>query len=370
MIRIGLAILLSLTLNAATLAAIQAEGCAWPAWTQFRASLISPEGRVIDPLDGADITTSEGQAYGMFFALVADDRETFRHLLHWTREHLAGGDLTARLPAWKWGRDPDGNWRILDDNSASDADLWMAYSLLEAGRLWSAYSYTLQGTLLLQRVAEEVVRDIPGLGPMLLPGRTGFVDKDADLWRLNPSYLPLQLLARFAAEPGPWQALSASARRLLLETAPHGYAPDWVAWHAHSGWRPDPVHGSQGDFDAIRVYLWAGMLADDTPGKGELLARYAPMAQVTAQQGWPPLTADAANGDRQGKGPVGFSAALLPLLRDRPGLAVQRQRLQQHPPAPRAYYNQALTLFGLGWDEGRYRFDRDGRLQREASCAR
>lgn len=368
----GAAMLISLTLSGPGPAASQAADCAWPAWTQFRASLISPDGRVIDPYDGADITTSEGQAYGMFFALVADDRETFRKLLHWTADNLAGGDLAARLPAWKWGRDGDGNWRILDDNSAADADLWMAYSLLEAGRLWRAYGYTSLGSLLLQRIAREEVQDIPGLGPMLLPGKMGFVDEEAGVWRLNPSYFPLQILARAGTEPGPgpWSQMSDNALRMLLDTAPHGYAPDWVAWQADTGWHPDPVQGSKGDYDAIRVYLWAGTLADDTPAKAELLARYAPMARATASQGRPPLSADAASGDSEGQGPPGFSAALLPMLADGAGRETQRERLRRDPPAPTAYYDQVLTLFGQGWDEGRYRYDRTGRLAREASCTR
>ncbi|MNP57650.1 Endoglucanase precursor [compost metagenome] len=40
----------------------------------------------------------------------------------------------------------------------------------------------------------------------------------------------------------------------------------------------------------------------------------------------------------------------------------QRQRLQQQPPLADAYYNQSLTLFGQGWDQQRYRFDKNGRL--------
>lgn len=48
--------------------------CTWPAWEQFKKDYISQEGRVIDPSDARKITTSEGQSYGMFFALAANDR--------------------------------------------------------------------------------------------------------------------------------------------------------------------------------------------------------------------------------------------------------------------------------------------------------
>src|SRR5438105_1905284 len=83
--------------------------------------------RVIDH-DSGDRTTSEGQAYATFFALVANDRSRFDGLLHWTEINLASGDLTSHLPAWSWGKNPNNKWGVLDSNSASDADLWMAYA--------------------------------------------------------------------------------------------------------------------------------------------------------------------------------------------------------------------------------------------------
>ncbi|OQV64536.1 hypothetical protein AK51_29440 [Serratia nematodiphila DZ0503SBS1] len=128
--------------------------------------------------------------------------------------------------------------------------------------------------------------DIPGLGLMLLPGKVGFVAEDR--WRLNPSYLPPQLLARFAALNGPWRAMREVNQRLWLDTAPHGFSPDWVVWRVGAGWQPDTVKPNVGSYDAIRVYLWAGMLADDDEHKAALLERFQPMAQLTAKQGVPP----------------------------------------------------------------------------------
>ena len=76
-----------------------------------------------------------GQSYALFFALVDNDQARFEQLRRWTSENLAGGRLGERLPAWKWGRTETGEWGVLDENSAANADLWMAYSLLEGGRL-------------------------------------------------------------------------------------------------------------------------------------------------------------------------------------------------------------------------------------------
>lgn len=92
--------------------------CTWPAWEQFKKDYISQEGRVIDPSDARKITTSEGQSYGMFFALAANDRVAFDNILDWTQNNLAQGSLKERLPAWLWGKKENSKWEVLDSNSA------------------------------------------------------------------------------------------------------------------------------------------------------------------------------------------------------------------------------------------------------------
>ncbi len=341
----------------------EAARCSWPAWEQAKRHLLSEEGRIIDASSPRQITTSEGQSYGLFFALAADDRATFAHLLQWTENNLAEGDLTQRLPAWLWGRADDGRWQVLDRNNASDSDLWIAYSLLEAGRLWQREDYRRLGLDLLWRSAAQTVRVLPGLGLMLLPGDIDF--ESAQGWRLNPSYLPPQLLARFALEGSIWAELEANTRRLLRLSAPQGLVPDWLLWQRTGQPAADPEYGHEGDYDAIRVYLWLGMLAAEAPERQALLSQLAPMARLTAERGAPPERIDAATGQAQGLGPAGFSAALLPLLAAQApaALRVQRARLAATPAAPTAYYEQMLRLFGEGWDRGLFRFDAAGRLQ-------
>lgn len=335
--------------------------CSWSQWQQFRTQFISDDGRVIDPNDKRLITTSEGQSYGLFFALVANDKASFRTILDWTEDNLAQGDLTAHLPAWLWGRHEDGSWRVLDSNSASDSDAWIAYSLLEAGRLWENRRYQTLGTLLLQRIRKEEVIEIPGLGQMLLPGKVGFVHED--YWRLNPSYQPPQILARFAGLDPVWKEVIKSNLRLLTEGAPQGFAPDWVDYKAGSGWQPDALKGGVGSYDAIRVYLWLGMMDDGDADKAVLIKHYQPMHEKTLEQGIPPEKTDAFTGEVSGTGPVGFSAALLPFLSASPEvLAQQRQRVEQNLPGPDAYFSSVLVLFGQGWDQQRYRFNPQGEL--------
>ncbi|MBV8044944.1 cellulose synthase complex periplasmic endoglucanase BcsZ [Pluralibacter sp.] len=349
----GLALLMLVTLqvNAA---------CDWPAWERFKTTYISDGGRVIDPSDARKITTSEGQSYALFFALVANDRAAFATLFDWTQNNLAEGDLRAHIPAWLWGKKEADRWMVIDSNSASDADLWIAWSLMEAGRLWKMPQYSDTGKALLARIAEEEVATIPGLGAMLLPGKVGFADDEG--WRLNPSYLPPQLARYFARTGAPWQAIQKTNLRLLLDTAPKGFSPNWVRYDKKGGWQLKQDKGLVGSYDAIRVYLWVGMLHNDDPQKARLLAKFNAMATQTARAGLPPEKVDIATGKVTGDGPVGFSASLLPFLQDRDAQAAQRQRVVDNFPGADAYYTYVLTLFGQGWDQHRFRFTVHGEL--------
>jgi hypothetical protein len=174
----------------------------------------------------------------LFFALAANDRVVFDRLLKWTQDNLASGDLQTHLPAWLWGRDKDGEWKTLDPNSASDADVWMAYSLIEAGRLWKSPYYTRMGRQMMVLIAKNEVADMPGFGPMLLPGPVGF--QHGKFWTLNPSYMPLFIFERLAAiDPsGPWGLIALGIPAMLEQSARHGYAMDWVDYLPGDGFYP------------------------------------------------------------------------------------------------------------------------------------
>ena len=95
--RLSARALMSLMLVAAV--EVDCAGPTWPALYQsYVRAFLDNQIRVIDR-DTGDRTTSEGQAYAMFFALVANDRSRFDGLLRWTELNLAAGDLTAQLPA-------------------------------------------------------------------------------------------------------------------------------------------------------------------------------------------------------------------------------------------------------------------------------
>jgi len=295
----------------------------WPLWGAYSKRFLDDQGRVIDR-SADDRTTSEGEAYAMFFALVDNDHARFDKLLKWTEGNLAQGDLTTHLPAWEWGKTASGEWKAIDANSAADADLWMAYTLVEAGRLWHDARFDNLGRMMAAQIARKEVVLVPGIGTTVLPGPKGF-HPDPDRFILNPSYLPLPVLTRLAKElpQGPWGAVVTSLPALIDGANGSGFAMDWVA-AGPDGVHPvappvEPSAGQRepqpaGSYDAIRVYLWLGIANPATPGKREMLASLPAMAIYLKTPGAPPLEVDAKGEVLHEDGPVGFSAAVQPYL--------------------------------------------------------
>ncbi len=353
----------------------------WPLWEAYSKRFLDDQGRVIDR-SASDRTTSEGEAYAMFFALADNDRARFDMLLKWTEANLAQGDLTTHLPAWEWGKSDKGEWATIDANSAADADLWMAYTLLEAGRLWHEPRYDALGRMMAAQIAKTEVAVVPGLGTVVLPGPQGF-HPEPDTFVLNPSYVPLPVVTRLAkALPqGPWGAVVKSLPALVSGANSSGYAMDWVS-AGPDGVHPvappaEPTAGERepqagGSYDAIRVYLWLGIANPATAGERVMLDSLPAMAKYLGTPGAPPLEVDPKGEVVRADGPVGFSAAVEPYLfavGAKPAARVQGDRLTALRDAASGlfgssptYYDQNLALFSTGWGEQRYRFGIDGKL--------
>lgn len=362
----------------------------WPLWQTYASHFVQGDGRMLESSLEPNHSTSEGQSYGMLFALIANDPQRFDNLWKWTAANMTGSDLGTRLPGWLWGQGKDGQWQLQDANSASDADLWIAYALLEGARLWQRADYREDALRLLKTIETQLVVSLPGLGKMVLPGPEGFVQPD-HLWRLNPSYLPVPLLRRLAKEAptGPWKEIAENTVKMIRGSSPRGFIADWVGYRGTSPqsglFVNDPIKGELGSYDAIRVYLWAGMTAKSDPLAAPLLAALDGMARSTASTGVPPEKVQVSTANLEGQGPFGYSAALVPYFQSKghPWLAEQQQRRAEQAldaalakaageHAEPLYYNIMLSLFGLGWAEKRYQFRDDGtlKLSWETSCAR
>jgi endo-1,4-beta-D-glucanase Y len=365
---------------AAFVASANARGATdktWFLWDVYKAHFMASDGRIVD-WSTQERTTSEGQAYALFFALVANDRASFALVLNWSQNNLAKGSLQENLPAWLWKRTATGEWGVVDDNSASDADLWMAYTLIQAGRLWQDPSYLALGRTIAQHIADDEVVALRGNGLLLLPGHKGFHSSNG-VFFANPSYEPLQLLAALGTEfpDGPWTSLIESEPDLVSAEVGHGFAMDWVRFKLGSGFSavagPSAPGSGFGSYDAIRVYLWAGMLDPHAPGRDQLLNDLLGMRLYLEAHDVPPERVSSNGAAEEGHSPIGFSAAVIPFLSafgDDVKSNAQLARLESQRQGStglygpdQSYYDQNLALFARGWSEGFFRFDSQGQLQ-------
>lgn len=354
----------------------------WPLWEDFKNKFVQPDGRVIAGGPPIYQSFSEGQSYAMFFALIANDQASFARIWQWTKENLAGNNIDDNLPAWVWGKSDEGSWGVIDKNSASDADLWIAYSLLEAGRIWGNETYTTDALKMIAKIEAAEVIAIPNVGKFLLPGQIGFEQKDKFLTRFNPSYMPLPILRRFdlASRNGPWNEIANSTALLINVNNHKGFAVDWISYESKPNNTPgfivDPEKGDRGSYDAIRVYLWAGMTSKKDPLAKPIMNSLYGMTEATLKKGLPPEVINLQKGTFSGVSPIGFSAALLPFFKASGQVDVLRKQLnrvnkaivdnasqQQTESTRMPYYDYVLCLFGTGWIEKRYQFMPNGNLK-------
>lgn len=342
----------------------------WPHWESYKARFIQPDGRVVEYSAG-NRTTSEAQSYALFFSMVANDRDSFEKILDWTNDNLANGELGSRLPAWLWGLKDDQKWGVIDSNSASDSDIWIAYVLLQAGRSWNNSDYTTLGDTLLRRIKEREVLTTEGGEVVLLPGENGF-QLSSQSRRLNPSYTPPFIIRYFSHydSSGPWSELLTSTYQMLRSSSPHGLVPDWIIHDSKLGYSGDKVHGTVGSFDAIRVYLWLGLTHRSDQRRNSIALSLDGMYRLLVDSWIPPMFVDALSGGNYGAGTTGFYGALIPYLgvmNDRPLQSVFSERVKNYLSInaitdPVKYYDYNLSLFGLGSHEQYFEFDSKGQI--------
>ncbi|MGF1513129.1 MAG: glycosyl hydrolase family 8 [Elainellaceae cyanobacterium] len=247
-------------------------------WQAYKQQFIQADGRVIDR-EARDRTVSEGQAYALLRAVMADDPATFAVVLNWSENNLgvqAEGGRPHQLWAWQWGKDDAGQWGILDPNFASDADLDAATALILAARRWNQPQYL--------DLAQAKLADLWALSTLAVPNYQPSEDRSTQLGfgdryflpgpreafqptpnqvYLNPSYLAPYAFRLFSqVDPGhDWLSLVDSSYDVLTESAEVsavGLPSDWVALDLATG-RYSAVAPSTGlrsryGFDAYRVW--------------------------------------------------------------------------------------------------------------------
>ncbi len=244
-------------------------------WSDFKSRFVSETGRVIDYANGA-ISHSEGQGYGMLFAVAANDRIAFDRIWSWTRANLMVRD--DELIAWRW--EPSTRPAIADINDAADGDILVAWALTEAAEYWGDLSYRVAA----RRIAVEVGRKLVLLGdkrgPLLLPAVAGFAaEARPDGPILNLSYWVFPAFERLpkVAPEVDWDGLIHSGLRLVeaARFGPSRLPSDWVSAHDEA---LQPASGFRRAFsyNALRIPLYMAMA-----GVGER-EQYAPFVAVWA----------------------------------------------------------------------------------------
>ena len=337
------------------------NGTEWPLWQQFKSNFITSNGRVIDPYQNKNVTTSEGQSYAMFFALVNNDKDTFDKLLTWTEQYLAPKGFAKQLPAWLYGR-KNRRLQILDANSASDSDVWIVYSLLQAEKLWGDTHYRTLAQQLAKGIIKRETYQHKTLGLVLLPGPEGFVEQSTV--RLNPSYLPLQILEVLANSNlgNQWKEILLSSFHILMISGKSGIYPDWITVNSEGLILTRETAG----YEAIRTYLWNATLHEQSHFAPKLNVSLVKAGYYFDKVGFVPEKINPELLTYIGHGNIGHTVSILPLAQ-KLSLSKLSDHLQnkvsQHDfSSNQSYYSHALALFSLGFIDGRYHFSKHGDL--------
>ena len=224
---------------------------------RFLDRYVTSDGRVIRHDQGGDIV-SEGQAYGMLIAEVAQRPALAHTIWSWTAAHLANSDGLIASHA-------TGSGRIEDPHSATDADVLIAYALLRYAGAGQAALHR-DGRRVADAVLSQESVTLPDGAPLPVAGpwakATGTVD---------PSYLMPSVFAGVAGLTGDdrWNQAAAAAVAQIATLTNGGrlLPPDWARLSGgHLVPIPNPGGGTgvQYGFDAARLPIWfaTGCTAD------------------------------------------------------------------------------------------------------------
>jgi endoglucanase len=222
-------------------------------WRSFVSRFVSDDGRIVDNGNGG-VSHSEGQGWGLLFAIAAKDQVTFDLILAWTARNLRRP--SDSLHAWRFV--PDDKPSVKDLNNAVDGDLFIAAALVRAGRLWRRPDYFQAAAAIGRDILRLLVRKI---GPLtvLLPGIKGFENEEAIV--LNPSYYAFPMINEIARvlPSEHWDQIQNDGKA-LIEQGRFGVwslPPDWLRIAKRDGAKsPAPGWPPRFSFDAVRVPLW------------------------------------------------------------------------------------------------------------------
>lgn len=238
---------------------LRAQG-QWPGapnpqdWVAFKRRYLAADGRVIDT-GNAGISHSEGQSYGMLFAVHFDDRAAFDLMWAWNTRVLRRPN--DALSAWKYV--PGARLAVPDTNNATDGDVILAWALLRAALRWGEPDYAERAAAIARDVLRLCVVSFVDR-KILLPGLRGF--NRGDRMVVNPSYFTIaafRALSRLVSDPS-WAMLETSSLEILRASAAGRWQlpPDWCEISTDGTLRPAPDWPPRFSWDAVRVPVHLG----------------------------------------------------------------------------------------------------------------
>lgn len=217
----------------------------------YKQEFMSKDGRIID-YDKNGITTSEGQSYIMIRSLPMGDQATFDLAYKWAKDNLQRRD---KLFSWLWGKNSNGEYKILDENSATDADVDIAFALVLAYEKWGKQKYLDEAIPIINSIWDKETRKIDDC-LVLMPGvKQNFSDK----LEINPSYFSPYAF-RFFQKYDPlhgWSLLIDSSYDYLdkvMAKTQTGLPPNWFLIKNEEIVLEDSEK-SDFSYDAIRVFM-------------------------------------------------------------------------------------------------------------------
>lgn len=194
-------------------------------WDYYKNTFITLDGRVKD-FQKKSITTSEGQSYAMLRAVMIDDRETFDNVYKWTNNNLKRKN--DNLYSWEWGPRKDTTFGVLDKNSATDADVDIAFALIIASEKWNDSSYLAD--------ARKIISDIWTYETKVINKRriltSGYEQTKVSIQEINPSYFAPYAFRFFAKydKTHDWHELVDSSYFFIkksMSLTKTGLPPNW-----------------------------------------------------------------------------------------------------------------------------------------------
>lgn len=254
------------------------ETIATNSWKYYKKTFISDDGRVIDYQRGS-VTTSEGQAYAMRRALMMNDKETFDKTYDWAKYNLQ--HKQDKLFAWLWGQKNPGEqieieYGILDQNSAADADVEIAVTLILAFNVWNQGSYMNDALKILNDIWNKETINIKGARILI----SGVNQRLAEEVEVNPSYFmpyPFKIFAEVDENHDGLKLVGSSYRLTdwCIEHIESGLPPDYFFIDKYTGVITFKENRSDFSYDAVRVFyrFYVDYLLTKDPRAEKLLSR-------------------------------------------------------------------------------------------------